>query len=125
MEYKQGEVLANAAWKSTREEEKKWGWVAWDANRVPLEGLGGPGWADDYHLWKMEWTPDQIVLSVDGKTLNEIDVNSVRTPDGGENPFRQPHYILLNLAIGSGGGDPSGTEFPATFEVDYVRVYRR
>jgi len=33
---------------------------------------------------------------------------------------------FASLATGrpaSNGGDPSGTEFPARFEVDYVRVY--
>jgi hypothetical protein len=33
---------------------------------------------------------------------------------------------LLNLAIGgTQGGDPSQTEFPARFEVDYVRIYQK
>ena len=42
------------------------------------------------------------------------------------NPFKQPHYILLNLAIGGdNGGDPSLTKFPKRFEVDYVRVYQK
>jgi len=37
-----------------------------------------------------------------------------------------PDDMLLNLAIGGmNGGDPSGTEFPARFEVDYVRVYQK
>ena len=32
---------------------------------------------------------------------------------------------LVNLAIGANGGDPSGTTFPITYEVDYVRVYQK
>ena len=41
------------------------------------------------------------------------------------NPFHQPQYLLLNLAVGgTQGGDPSKTAFPARFEVDYVRVYQ-
>src|SRR5262249_17538309 len=41
-------------------------------------------------------------------------------------PLRQPHYLLLSLAVGgTQGGDPAATEFPTRFEVDYVRVYRR
>jgi beta-glucanase (GH16 family) len=40
--------------------------------------------------------------------------------------FHEPHYIPLNLALGgTNGGDPSATEFPARFEVDYVRVYQK
>jgi len=38
---------------------------------------------------------------------------------------RGPHLIILNLAVGSTGGDPSATTFPGRFEVDYVRVSQR
>lgn len=51
-------------------------------------------------------------------------VNAVETW-GPREPFQQPHYLLLNLAIGSNGGDPSDTEFPTRYEIDYVRVYER
>lgn len=33
-------------------------------------------------------------------------------------------YIWLNLAVGANGGDPSETEFPMKYYVDYVRVYQ-
>jgi hypothetical protein len=59
--------------------------------------------------------------------LNTVDLDQTfnRSPEG-KNPFRQPHYLLLNLAIGgANGGDPAKTEFPARFEVDYVRIYQR
>jgi beta-glucanase (GH16 family) len=33
--------------------------------------------------------------------------------------------MLVNLAIGgTQGGDPSATEFPARYEIDYIRVYQ-
>ena len=42
------------------------------------------------------------------------------------NPYAtKKFYILVNLAIGANGGDPSGTTFPITYQVDYVRVYQR
>lgn len=38
----------------------------------------------------------------------------------------QPHYIIINLAIGgTSGGDPSNTIFPARYEIDYIRVYQK
>jgi beta-glucanase (GH16 family) len=50
----------------------------------------------------------------------------VNADGSGVNPFQQPHYILVNLAIGGDqGGDPAGTSFPAKYEVDYVRVYQK
>ena len=43
----------------------------------------------------------------------------------GFNPFKQPHYMLLNVAIGGqNGGDPAQTPFPRKMEVDYVRVWQ-
>ena len=41
-------------------------------------------------------------------------------------PFRQPHFLLLNLALGGQRGGPlAQTTFPTRYEVDYVRVYQR
>jgi beta-glucanase (GH16 family) len=75
----------------------------------------------------MDWDADHIELYVDGVLLNSIDLKKTVNRDReGANPFREPHYILLNLAIGgTNGGDPSKTKFPARFEVDYVRVSKK
>ena len=72
----------------------------------------------------MEWDEDFIKLYLDDELLNEVDLSHTLNPDG-FNPFRQPHYILFNLAIGSNGGNPSTTSFPRTYEVDYVRVFQK
>ena len=66
-----------------------------------------------------------IKLYIDDELLNETLLSETVNPDG-KNPFKQPHYILLNLAIGGqNGGDPSNTKFPTRYEVDYVRVYQK
>jgi beta-glucanase (GH16 family) len=74
----------------------------------------------------MDWDSDRIQLYVDDFLLNTIDLQKTFNQSSDKaNPFREPHYIVLNLAIGgTNGGDPSGTSFPARFEVDYVRVYQ-
>jgi beta-glucanase (GH16 family) len=74
----------------------------------------------------MDWDERAIVLSVDGEQLNEVLLSRTVNQDGtAANPFHQPQYLLLNLAVGgTQGGDPSKTAFPARFEVDYVRVYQ-
>ena len=75
----------------------------------------------------MDWDERAIELSIDGARLNAVELTRTVNEDGsGRNPFHEPHYLLLNLAIGgSSGGDPSKTTFPAKFEVDFVRVYQR
>lgn len=122
MEYYRGMLLANAAWGTGQR------WVArWDDVKKPITELGGPDWSKQFHVWRMDWDEKSIRLYVDDLLLNTVDLNETFNKDKeGKNPFHQPHFIILNLAIGgTNGGDPSTTEFPARFEVDYVRVYKR
>ena len=122
MEYYRGMLLANVAWASGRQ----WRPV-WDDVRKPIAEFDDPGWSEKFHVWRMDWDAESIELYLDDLLLNEIDVTKTFNKDReGKNPFRQPHYMILNLAIGgASGGDPSKTKFPAKFEVDYVRVYKR
>tara|TARA_B100000378_G_C18049726_1_gene412942 strand:+ start:1601 stop:2449 length:849 start_codon:yes stop_codon:yes gene_type:complete len=113
-------ILANAAWKGETS------YISWDSEKIPFSEFlqKDPKWADKYHIWKMDWTADSIKIYLDNQLLNTIDLTTTKNPDG-FNPFHQPHYILLNLAIGGNGGDPSNTSFPRKYEVDYVRVYQK
>lgn len=120
MEYYRGMLLANAAWGTDKR------WVAeWDDIRKPLIEFGDPDWSRKFHVWRMDWDEHSIQLYVDDVLLNTVDLGKTFNKDQeAKNPLRQPHYILLNLAIGgTSGGDPSQTAFPARFEVDYVRIY--
>jgi beta-glucanase (GH16 family) len=75
----------------------------------------------------MDWDRDFLRIYVDDLLMNSVDLSKTTNQNGtGINPFHQPQYILLNLAIGGdAGGDPSKTEFPARYEIDYVRVHQR
>jgi beta-glucanase (GH16 family) len=128
MEYYNGILLGNAAWASERP-----GVALWDDVKIPIDSIAmragyasAADWAADFHVWRMDWDADWIRHYVDDRLVNEIPITNVRnqTADGA-NPFHEPHHILLNLAIGATGGDPSATPFPVRFEVDWVRVYQR
>ena len=113
-------ILANAAWAHAQKR------AAWDERKVPFSRFleKDPEWPEKFHVWKMDWTAAYIRLYLDGELLNEVDLSQTINPDG-SNGFHQPHYILLNLAIGSNGGNPAATAFPKKYEVDYVRVYQK
>lgn len=120
MEYYRGKLLANIACMGKYKNPE------WFSNRFPVDSMGGAAWSAKFHIWRMDWTRDFIALYVDNHLLNKVSLNSLINKDrSGFNPFKQPHYMLLNLAIGGqNGGDPAKTIFPKKFEVDYVRVYQ-
>lgn len=122
MEYYRGMILANACWESGQ----RWR-PTWDDSRTPVEEFGGPKWDDQFHLWRMDWDEKEIKLYLDDRLLNTIDLTQTINNDRERaNPFHEPHYLLLNLAIGGQqGGDPSNVTFPTRYEIDYVRVYQK
>lgn len=121
MEYYSGKVLANIACRG------KDGKALWYDEKFPVDSLGGEAWAHQFHVWRMDWTEEYIALFMDDVLLNKVSLSELGNRDGsGFNPFRQPHYMLVNLAIGGmNGGDPGSTIFPNKFEVDYIRVYQK
>ena len=123
MEYYRGNILANACWGTRQRWQPKW-----NVSKEPLSFFSDPKWDQKFHLWRMKWDNQKITLSVDGILLNTIDLNqTINTNNKGpRNPFHQPHYLLLNLAIGGqNGGDPTQTPFPCRYEIDFVRVYQK
>ena len=124
MEFYQGKILANACWGT----KKQWS-AKWDTSKTPIKELGDPKtWDQQFHIWRMDWDKDTIKLFVDDKLLNTIELKNTINPTqkGPNNPFKQPQYLLLNLAIGgNSGGNPSNTKFPSRYEIDYARVYQK
>jgi len=121
MEYYRGMLLANIACIGKNNKAE------WYSNRFSTDSLGGTSWANKFHIWRMDWTEEFIALYIDDQLLNKVNLDVLFNKDGnGFNPFKQPHYMLLNLAIGGqNGGDPSTTSFPQKFELDYIRVYQK
>jgi len=85
--------------------------------------LAEGNFSDDFHIFAIEWTPDQIEWLVDGQVY--FSLTSEDIPAGTEWVYNQPFFIILNLAVGGNWpGSPDETStFPQTLMVDYVRVY--
>lgn len=129
MEYYQIEsvphILANFAWGTNEKWEAKWNSVS-----VPFSEFTAKdkNWEDDFHRWQMKWTEDSIKLYLDDRLMNQISLDKIKNGSIGNftNPFRQPHYVLLNLAIGGvHGGIPDDSAFPLKYVIDYVRVFQK
>jgi beta-glucanase (GH16 family) len=120
MEYYGGYVRANVACGTSTRWQAKWDGAAWE-----VATFEDKQWQEKFHLWRMDWTDQKIDLLLDDKLVNTTNLADMLNADG-TSPFRQAHYMILNLAIGgNAGGDPSGTTFPTRFEVDWVRVFQQ
>lgn len=78
----------------------------------------------EFHDYALEWDVTQMRWFVDG-ILYAVQDSWWSSGASYPAPFDKPFYILLNVAVGGnlpGPPDPA-TVFPATMEVDYVRVY--
>jgi beta-glucanase (GH16 family) len=117
LEFYQDTILANTCYGT--------GQGIWNTGKRSLKHFTDrdPRWAEKFHTWRMDWDEGWIKLYIDDEFINQTNITGTRNPDG-KNPFHQPHCLLLNLAIGSNGGDPSLTSFPSRYEIDWVRIYK-
>jgi beta-glucanase (GH16 family) len=85
----------------------------------------GQGFADEFHLYAVEWEPDTVRFYVDSNLYTSF--HSSEWPAGGIWVFNHPFFIILNLAVGGDwpGSPDASTKFPQRMVVDYVRVYTR
>ncbi|PUV21789.1 beta-glucanase [Sphingobacterium athyrii] len=122
MEYYRGNILANIAIGT----DQRWK-AHWFSKTQAVKELGGKAWADQFHIWRMAWDEKEIALYVDDIEMIRVTSDQLVNRDGtGFNPFTQPHYLLLNLALGGINGGTIDTKLlPAKYEIDYVRVYQK
>jgi beta-glucanase (GH16 family) len=81
--------------------------------------------ADDFHVYAVEWDPTQVKFFVDSN--NYATFTKANWPANGTWVFDHPFFLLLNVAVGgTWPGAPDGTtQFPQQMLVDYVRVYAK
>lgn len=77
----------------------------------------------DYHIYAVEWGEGYIDFFVDNYLFQRL------TPDDvtGQWVYDQPFFIILNVAVGGNfvGFPTTGTPFPQSMYVDYVKVYKQ
>ena len=77
---------------------------------------------DDYHIYSMIWSADQISFLLDGEryyTYNPLIKNSANWP------FDKSQFLIMNIAMGGNLGgniDPSFSQ--SEMVIDYVRIYQ-
>jgi beta-glucanase (GH16 family) len=86
--------------------------------RQDSHGWDGPDLSQDFHTYGIEWQADHVAWFVDGVERARTDRPNVIVDEA--------MYPILNLAVGGDFAGPpdASTPFPATMEVDYVRVWQ-
>jgi beta-glucanase (GH16 family) len=95
--------------------------------------LPGKNAAEEFHLYRLEWTPDEIRWYVDDKlcqTRRKDEWFSENARDNERAPFDQPFHLIVNVAVD--GMFFAGTSqkadllppdaFPQVMWIDYIRV---
>ena len=92
---------------------------------APLSLPPGQRFADDFHIYAVEWEQKVIRFYVDDHLYQTR--TPANLPPGAKWVYQHPFFVLLNVAVGGGwpGSPDASTTFPQTMLVDYVRVYRR
>ena len=78
----------------------------------------------EFHIYAMEWFPDRIDVFFDKEKFFSFPIE--KATEGDFNPYRKPHFLLLNLALGGQtGGKIDDAKLPQQFIIDYVRIYQQ
>ena len=98
-------------------------WVNGNQRKASVEAQN----ADQaFHVYAMEWSPQRIDIFIDDICY----FTYLNQAEGWQAwPFDHPYHLILNVAVGGGWGSAGGPTdilaFPATMEVDYVRLYEK
>jgi beta-glucanase (GH16 family) len=117
-----GNVYATLHWFDPEKEDKKTGKKGGHTSSGGHLGAQKP--SDDFHVYAIEWFEDRIDWYYDSEKYHTVPL--AKTAGDGLDPFRKPHYLLLNLALGgSWGGTIDDAVLPQRYEIDYVRAYQK
>lgn len=83
----------------------------------------GAAFADDFHVYGVDWRPGSITWTVDGvayRTVTRADVGSAPWV------FDKPFFVILNVAVGGNwpGSPDASTRFPQQMTIDWLRVHQ-
>jgi beta-glucanase (GH16 family) len=91
-------------------------WGTEQTERSFGDSFTGPDLSTGFHILAIEWDRDRIAWFIDGK-------EKFQSVDGIP---RQPMYLLIDLAVGGrlARQPDASTTFPASFDIDYIRVFQ-
>ena len=83
---------------------------------------------EEFHVYGLQWNENQIKFYTDDPSNVKLTFDRPKEFNNDNWPFDKAQYLLLNIAVGGNWGGNKGVDdsiFPATMEVDYVRIYQK
>ncbi len=111
---------------------------AWDAHTTNHYGIlnkskgshstytvGYEAWCQEFHVYEVEWDPQQITFFIDGKEV----MKTSRFRDICDAMHNRPMFLILETQVGGGWVGPvdatgQNTKQESSFLVDWVHVYQ-
>uniref|UniRef100_Q023N8 Beta-xylanase n=1 Tax=Solibacter usitatus (strain Ellin6076) TaxID=234267 RepID=Q023N8_SOLUE len=92
---------------------------------APFSLAAGGRFADDFHVYGIEWSPQSVAFFLDGTQYFEV--TPARLPAGKNWVYQHPFFLILNVATGGTwpGNPDATTTFPQQMLVDWVHVSQR
>jgi beta-glucanase (GH16 family) len=90
-------------------------------NTVNKGGIQATDIANNYHVYSMNWSPNQITFLLDNVVFYTYNPS---VKNASTWPFDQDQYILLNIAMGGFAGTIPSNFTQSSMIIDYVRVYQ-
>lgn len=109
-----GAIEANIHYANTADKHASMGAVSYHLEKGRF--------ADDFHVFELEWDENQMSWSVDGEKFASAPIDSEELSE-----FHEEFFILLNVAVGGkwAGRPDDSTTFPQYMYVDWIRVYQK
>src|SRR5690606_39253934 len=91
---------------------------ALDQSSKSITAIDSVDFADGFHTVGVNWTADSIEWYFDGQRVKRF-VGKDQIP-------HMEMFLLVNLAVGGAwpGSPNSSTQFPADYQIDWVRVWK-
>ena len=90
-------------------------------NTVNKGGIQASDISQNFHIYSMNWSPNQITFLLDGVVFYTYNP-AVKNPSNW--PFDVDQYLLLNIAMGGYAGTIPNSFTQSSMIVDYVRVFQ-
>ncbi|WP_039901413.1 family 16 glycosylhydrolase [Leptotrichia sp. oral taxon 879] len=78
----------------------------------------------NFNTYAVEWDDKEIKWLFNNKVYKKFSYKELERK-GLQNPFNQPYFIIINVALSKITGEDGDVDFPTEMKVDYVRVYQK